>query len=346
LIVSNLKLRPAAGSLNTVLLLFPCWLILFYFKERIATWLIYSVFSLSHGESLSRALVFFMSTFLKIYLLLVLIIFLMALVRSWIPVHKIRNRLRSMPALPANIMAGLFGVLTPFCSCSAIPMFIGFLETGIPLGITFSFLIASPLVNEVILTMLAGLFGLKIAIIYLVAGLAVAISAGFTIGRLQLEKYLPEWLLNFRNEKTLQPSPASLEARFSGALDTVREVLARTWIYILAGITLGAVIHGYVPDDFLGNVLGKDTWYSLPLAVLTGIPLYACSASVAPVAFALVDKGMPLGTALAFTMAVAGLSLPEFIMLRRVLSTRLILIFGGTVFAGILFVGYISNWIL
>jgi uncharacterized membrane protein YraQ (UPF0718 family) len=225
-------------------------------------------------------------------------------------------------------------------------MFIGFLETGIPLGITFSFLIASPLVNEVILTILAGLFGFKVAIIYLLAGLTIAIAAGFVIGRLQLEKYLPEWLLNFRNEKTVQPSPANLEARFSAAFDTVKEVLARTWAYILAGIVIGAAIHGYVPDDFLGTYLGKETWYSLPLVVLTGIPLYACSASVAPVAFALVDKGMPLGTALAFTMAVAGLSLPEFIMLKKVLSARLILVFAGIVFAGILLVGYIFNWIL
>jgi uncharacterized protein len=344
--LNSVKQRFSTGSLNAVLLLFPCWLILFYFKERIAIWFIYRLLSLAHGASVSKALVFFLSTFLKIYLLLVLIIFLMALVRSWVPVHKIRNRLRSMHALPANILAGLFGILTPFCSCSAIPMFIGFLETGVPLGITFSFLIASPLVNEVILAMLAGLFGLKVALVYLMAGLAVAITAGFIIGRLQLEKYLPDWLLNFRNEKTPVHPPANLEARVSVAIGAVREILARIWIYVLAGIVVGAAIHGYVPDDFLSRVLGKDTWYSLPLAVLTGIPLYACSASVAPVAFALVDKGMPLGTALAFTMAVAGLSLPEFIMLKKVLSARLILIFAGTVFTGILLVGYVFNWIL
>jgi uncharacterized membrane protein YraQ (UPF0718 family) len=295
---------------------------------------------------MSNALVFFITTFLKIYLLLVLIVFIMALVRSWLPAYKFRDRLKSMPLLPANICAGLFGILTPFCSCSAIPMFIGFLETGIPLGITFTFLIASPLVNEVILAMLAGLFGIKVAVIYLIAGLTVAIGAGFIIGRLQLERYLPEWLLTFRNEKMSQNLSVSLNTRVSIAIENVREVLARTWIYVLAGIVLGAAIHGYVPDDLLSRVLGKDAWYSLPMAVLTGIPLYACSASVAPVAFALVDKGMPLGTALAFTMAVAGLSLPEFVMLKKVLSTRLILIFAGTVFVGILLVGYFFNWIL
>jgi uncharacterized protein len=344
--VHNLNLRPATGSTHAALLLFPCWILLFYFKERIAGWLIYKVFFFVHGESISKALVFFITTFLKIFLLLVLIIFIMALVRSWIPEHKIRNRLRSMPLLPANAFAGLFGIITPFCSCSAIPMFIGFLETGIPLGITFSFLIASPLVNEVILVMLAGLFGLKVAVVYLLAGLMVAITAGFIIGRLQLEKYLPGWLLTFRNEKMPQPLSHNLDTRVSKAFKTVQEVLSHTWIYILAGIVLGAAIHGYIPDDVLGKVLGKETWYTLPLAVLIGIPLYSCSASVAPVAFALADKGMPLGTALAFTMAVAGLSLPEFVMLKRVLSVRLILIFAGIVFVGILLAGYLFNWLL
>ncbi len=342
----DLKLNSNSGSLQAVLLLFPVWLILFYFKERVADWLIYQVFSFARGENISKALAFFITTFLKIYLLLVLIIFVMALIRSWLPVYKFRNRLKSMPLLPANVFAGFFGILTPFCSCSAVPMFIGFLETGIPLGITFSFLIASPLVNEVILAMLAGLFGLKVAAIYLVAGLSVAVGAGFIIGRLQLERYLPEWLLTFRNEKIPQTAPVSLDTRVSDSIGNVREVLSRTWIYVLAGIIIGAAIHGYIPGDLLGRLLGKDTWYSLPLAVLTGIPLYACSASVAPVAFALVDKGMPLGTALAFTMAVAGLSLPEFVMLKKVLSTRLILIFAGIVFAGILLVGYFFNWIL
>jgi uncharacterized protein len=342
------KSKPdlTSGSFQAVLLIFPFWLILFYFKEVIASWLIYHVFSLVQGDNISKALVFFITTSLKIYLLLILIVFVMAIVRSWLPVYRIKNRLKSMPMLRANAVAGLFGVLTPFCSCSAIPMFIGFLETGIPLGITFSFLIASPLVNEVILTMLAGLFGLKIAAVYLVAGLVIAIGAGYFMGRLQLESYLPLWLLNFRNEKPPQPVSAKLETRISDAVGIVKEVLARTWIYVLAGTILGAVIHGYIPDHLLSVFLAKETWYTLPLAVLAGIPLYSCSASVAPVAFALVDKGMPLGTALAFTMAVAGLSLPEFVMLKKVLSIRLILIFAGTVFAGILLVGYIFNWIL
>jgi uncharacterized membrane protein YraQ (UPF0718 family) len=319
---------------------------LFYFKERIAQWIIYHALPLAESDKISMTLVFFISTFLKISLLLVLIIFIMALVRSWVPADTIRNRLKSMPSLPANALAGVFGVLTPFCSCSAIPMFIGFLETGIPLGITFSFLIASPLANEVIIIMLAGLFGFKVALIYLLAGLTLATTAGFIIGKLPLEKYLPDWLLTFRNEKKSLPTTVNMDTRISDAFKAVKDVISRIWPYVLAGIVIGAIIHGYVPNAFLGKVLGKDNWYAIPLAVLTGIPLYACSASVAPVAFALVDKGLPLGTAMAFIMAVAALSLPEFVMLKRVLSVRLIAIFIVIVFIGIMLMGYLFNLIV
>ncbi len=194
--------------------------------------------------------------------------------------------------------------------------------------------------------MLAGLFGFKIALLYLLAGLMVAIVSGFIIDRLQLEKYLPGWLLTFRKEKEIQLPEMNLDTRITIAYQAVKEVLSQIWVYVLAGIVIGSVIHGYVPDAWLQNFLAKSNWYALPLTVLTGIPLYACSASVAPVAFSLVDKGMPIGTALAFIMAVAGLSLPEFIMLRKVLSLRLVFIFIGIVFAGILLVGYLFNWLL
>jgi uncharacterized protein len=340
------KISSPAGRLNTVLLLFPCWLLLYYFKEKVARFLVYNLFSLPETDKLAKTLTFLIATFLKIYLLLGLIIFLMAMVRTRFPVQKTRRILMDMPAFPANIMAGILGVLTPFCSCSAVPMFISFLETGVPLGITFSFLLAAPLVNEVILIMLAGLFGLKIAFIYLLAGLFIAIISGFIIGKMQLEEYLPGWLLNFRNDSREAEPRRDLDSMIIEGFMAVRDVFSRTWAYILAGILIGSLIHGYVPDLWLAGITAKNTWYSLPLAVLTGIPLYACSASVAPVAFALVDKGMPLGTALAFIMAVAGLSLPEFIMLKKVLSVRLILIFSGLVFAGILLVGYLFNLIL
>ena len=332
--------------LNSVLLLLPCWLLLFFYKEKISHFLVYKILMMAAGTRLSATLSFFFTTFLKISLLLVFIVFVMGMVRTFFPVQRVKKRLMDMPQIPATVMSALFGVLTPFCSCSAVPMFISFLETGVPLGLTFSFLIASPLVNEVIVVMLAGLFGFKVALIYALAGLLIASSAGYLIGRLNLEKYLPDWMLNFRNEKE-QPLRGSLmENMLSSGFLAVNDVISRTWIFILAGVIIGAAIHGYVPEGWLNKVLAGNAWYSLPLVVLTGIPLYSCSASVAPVAFALVDKGMPLGSALAFIMAVAGLSLPEFIMLKKVLSVRLIAIFAGIVFTGILLMGYIFNLLL
>jgi len=268
------------------------------------------------------------------------------LLRSWFPVSKWRKRLLSMPLIPSHFLAGFFGILTPFCSCSAVPLFIGFLEAGIPLGITFTFLLASPLVNEVILIMIAGLFGLKVTLIYLVTGLSVAIITGYIIGRLQYERYLPQWLLTFKPESHLKIPERTFEARIDLAINSAKQVITRIWIYVLAGIIIGSVIHGYVPEEWLQSVTKSNTWYTLPLVVLSGIPLYACSASVAPIAFALADKGIPLGTAMAFIMAVAGLSLPEFIMLRKVLSIRLILIFAGIVFLCILLIGYLFNGIM
>lgn len=343
--VNSVK-RYSFGGLNALLLLFPLWLLLFYFKDDIAHWLIYQGFSLEKGERFSRAIAFFISTVLKISLLLILIIFIMELIRTWVPMNKIRYRLRSMATFPANVLAGFFGVLTPFCSCSAIPMFIGMMEAGIPLGITFSFLIASPLVNEIILVMLFGLFGFKVALIYLLAGLCIAIFSGFLVDKMRLEKYLPPWLLTFRNINRTQPSAFTPDERIKYAFASVKVTFKRIWLYIVGGILVSAAIHGYVPDNLLQNFMAGNAWYALPLTVLTGIPLYACSASIAPVAFSLVDKGMPLGTALAFIMAVAGLSLPEFVMLKKVLSLRLILSFAAIVFTGILLVGYLFNWVL
>jgi len=306
--------------------------------------MLFEVFHLEN-QGIATTLAFFIATLLKIFLLLGLIVFVMSLVRSFVPSTKIKDRLRSMPPLQANVYAGILGIFTPFCSCSAVPLFIGFLETGIPLGITFTFLIASPLINEIILTMLAGLFGIKTALIYLLGGFVIAVGSGMLIDKLGMEKHLPEWLLQFRSERP-QPAPKmDLNTRFSEAFRSVYSILSRNWLYVLAGVTIGAAIHGYVPDS-LTRFLGSERFFAVPLAVLTGIPLYACSAAVAPVAFALVDKGLPLGTALAFIMAVAGLSLPELIMLRKVLSFKLIIVFIGVLFTGILIMGYLFNWIL
>ncbi len=338
--MNNTKQQPVITKLNAVLLILPAWLASYYFKDSAARFLIIDLLSAPSSGKLAQALIFFISTSLKIFLLLALIVFIMALIRSWFPVEKTRDRLMAMPVFRANLMAGGFGILTPFCSCSAVPLFISFLEAGIPLGITFSFLIASPLVNEVIIIMLGGLFGIRIAVIYALAGLIIATISGFIISKLDLEKYLPEWMLNIRGQKQSDVPGLNMEARISRAFDAVKDIFSRIWVYALAGIALGSVIHGYVPEAWLSSIMAKGNWYSLPLAVITGIPLYSCSASVAPVAFALVDKGMPLGTALAFIMAVAGLSLPEFMILKKVLSTRLLLIFGAILFVGILLVGY------
>ena len=341
----SLKLNKVNNAVNSVLLLFPCWLLLFYFRDTIGSFIIHDIFSLPHGTPLTGTLSFFIATLLKIFLLLGLMIFLVSLLRTYFPVWKTRHWLTSIPSLPANAMAGVFGVITPFCSCSAVPFFISFLEAGIPLGITLSFLIASPLVNEVIIIMLAGLFGIKIAVYYMLTGLSIAILSGFIIGKLKLEKYLPEWMLNYRQIK--QPViRTSFETRVSEAINKTKSVIRNIWIYAVAGIAIGAVIHGYVPEAWLSRMLTEGQWYSLPLVVLAGVPLYGCSASIAPVAFALVDKGMPLGMALAFTMAVAGLSLPEFVILKKVINAKLLLIFAGIIFIGIIIVGYLFYWLL
>lgn len=344
--LKSIRLKTAAGGLNTVFLLFPCWLILFYFKDKIGSFIVHDIFSLPGGTGLTGALVFFIATILKIFLLLVFLIFLISLVRTYFPVRKSRDRLMSMPMLPAHGMAGILGVFTPFCSCSAVPLFISFLEAGIPLGITLSFLIASPLANEIIIIMLAGLFGLRIAALYALTGLCIAIISGFVIGKLKLEKYLPDWMLNYRLNRQPIQKTVSFETRISTAIDTSKNIISRIWIYVIAGIAVGAAIHGYVPETWLSSVLHTGRWYSLPLVVLAGIPLYGCSASIAPVAFALVDKGMPLGMALAFIMAVAGLSLPEFVILRKVIHARLLLLFAVIVFVGIILVGYLFYWLL
>jgi len=338
--------RAHISKSQIILLLFPIWIMLYYFKDLLSGWLVYKVLSLPQGTLFSKSLAFFILTTTKIFLLLALIIFLMAVIRTWLPVEKIRKKLLSMSSITANTAASLFGVVSPFCSCSAIPMFISFLESGIPLGITFSFLIASPLVNEIILAMLFSLFGWKTALIYMAAGLVIAIISGYFIDRLNLERFLPEWIMELRSGKRPQNTYNTIDDRISAGFRSVRKIISGTWIYIIIGILAGSLIHGYLPENLITRLLSGESWYTMPLVVVTGIPLYACSAAIAPVAFALVDKGASLGIALAFMMAVAGLSLPEFIMLKKVLSLRLTLIFAGIVFTGILIVGYFFSWIL
>jgi uncharacterized membrane protein YraQ (UPF0718 family) len=244
-------------------------------------------------------------------------------------------------------MAASLGIVTPFCSCSAVPLFIGFVQAGVPLGVTFSFLIAAPMVNEVALTLLFGLFGWNIALLYLGLGLSVAIVAGWVIGRLRMEAHLEDWVRSMpRVEARADESSLTLSERTEAGFVAVRQIVGKVWPYILAGIAIGGAIHGYVPEDFMASVMGKDAWWAVPLAVVIGVPMYANAAGMIPVVQALLAKGAALGTVLAFMMSVIALSLPEMIILRKVLKPRLIAAFVGVVAAGILIVGYVFNAVL
>ena len=302
---------------------------------------------LPYESNLSSTIWFFLSTLQKIFLLLILVIFLAGIIRSYFSPEKTRKVLEGKPLFVGNIMASFLGILTPFCSCSAIPLFLGFVETGIPLGITFSFLIAAPMINEVAVIMLFSLFGWQVGMIYILMGLIIAIFSGWIIGHLNLERWLQSWVraLKFTD---LQDDGQQLkfEDRLRAGKVAVKEIIVKIWPYMIAGIAVGAVVHGYVSNDYLASYLDKSTWYSVPLAVLIGIPLYTCSPGAVPIVFALIEKGVPLGTALAFMMSVIGISLPELIILKKVLKLPFILTFIAIIATGIIMVGYILNLIL
>jgi uncharacterized membrane protein YraQ (UPF0718 family) len=244
------------------------------------------------------------------------------------------------------VLASLLGIVTPFCSCSAVPLFIGFVESGIPLGVTFSFLIAAPTINEVALVMLFGLFGWKVAGLYVISGLTIAIIAGYVIGRLKLEKYVEDFVWQMQVAAAGESEKLTWEARIHRSLDSVKEIVGKVWLYVIIGIAVGAGIHGYIPADALAGVLGEKAWWSVPVAVLVGVPLYSNAAGIIPIVSALMEKGASLGTVLAFMMSVIGLSLPEVIILRRVLKPQLIGVFVGTVALAIILTGYLFNLIL
>jgi uncharacterized membrane protein YraQ (UPF0718 family) len=244
-------------------------------------------------------------------------------------------------------LAALLGIVTPFCSCSAIPLFLGFVEAGIPIGVTFSFLIAAPMVNEVALVLLAGLFGWKVATIYVTTGLIIAILSGWIIGKLKLEKYVAEWVFSVKsNPNNNLEEKITFSERIQKGFESVKEIVGKIWIYIIIGIAVGAGAHGYVPEDFLGTLLGKGNWYGVPLAIIIGVPMYSNAAGIIPIVSVLIEKGVSLGTALAFMMSVIALSLPEIIILKKVLKWQLIVIFIGIVAIGIMIVGYIFNFVI
>lgn len=319
---------------------------IFYPIQLLADWLTYGVFGVIPQTILATAVNFFIYDTIKIFILLIVIIFAISIIRSFLPPEKIRFILSHKNKYTGNMIASLLGIITPFCSCSAIPLFLGFVQAGVPLGATFSFLVASPMINEVALVLLLGLFGWKIALIYIVSGLAIAVLSGIVIGKMKVESLVESFVYqNSTNAKIDMPT-MSRRDRFIYARDCTRDIIKRVWIYVVIGIGIGAWIHGYVPTDFLANYAGADKWYAVPFAVLVGIPLYSNVAGIIPLVGALTEKGVAMGTTLAFMMAVTALSLPEFMILKRVMKTRLILIFAGIVGAGIIFTGYLFDWLL
>lgn len=314
--------------------------------KAFAHFLTFSVFKIQQGSYLGEAVSFFIYDIIKIFFLLLVIIFIVSLIRSYISPEKIKNILSKNNKYVGYLLAGLLGIITPFCTCSAIPMFLGFVEAGVPLGITFTFLVASPMINEVALVLLWGLFGWKIALLYIVSGFIIAIISGFIIEKIKPEKLLADFIFKKRENKEIKETALSFKQKIDFATNYTKDIIKKVWIFIVIGVGVGAFIHGYVPTDFLVKYAGQGAWYSVPLAVLLGIPLYSNAAGVVPLVSVLVDKGMAMGTALAFMMAVVGLSFPEFLILKQVMKTRLIVIFACIVGLGIIITGYIFNFVL
>ncbi len=322
------------------------WLAVYVNLEAAARWVAYAVLRLPSPSRLGDAVFFFLFEAPKVLLLLVLVVFVVGIVRTFFTQERTRRLLAGRRESAGNILAALLGVVTPFCSCSAVPLFIGFVTTGVPLGVTFSFLVSAPMVNEVALVLLAGLFGWKVAALYLGTGLAVAIAAGFAIGRLRLERWVEPWVYATATSAPEEEGPITWAARARAGGESVREIVGKVWPYLLAGIAVGAGIHGYVPENLMAGIMGRGAWWSVPLAVVIGVPMYSNAAGIIPVVQALLGKGAALGTVLAFMMSVIGLSLPEMVILRKVLRPPLIATFVGTVAAGILVIGYLFNALL
>ncbi len=307
-----------------------------------------AAFGLDRGTRFGEAVHFFFYDTPKVLLLLVGIVFVMGIVQTFFAPERTRALLSGRRAGVGNVLAATLGIVTPFCSCSAVPLFIGFLSAGVPLGVTFSFLISAPMVNEVALVLLFGMFGWKVAALYLGMGLLVAIVAGLVIGHLRMEKYLEDWVQKIQAQPGIGAGDESLAwvDRFAAGWSHVLQIVGKVWLYILAGIAVGAGIHGYVPQDFMASFMGRDAWWAVPAAVVLGVPMYTNAAGIIPVVEALIGKGAALGTVLAFMMSVIALSLPEMIILRQALKPRLIATFVGVVACGILLVGYVFNLIL
>jgi uncharacterized membrane protein YraQ (UPF0718 family) len=324
------------------------WITLYSQLTDFSDWVVQTL-NLSRQSHFGEAVHFFFFDTPKVLLLLTGIVFVMGIVQTFFAPERTRALLSGKRVGVGNVLAASLGIVTPFCSCSAVPLFIGLLSAGVPLGVTFSFLISAPMVNEVALVLLFGMFGWKVAALYLGMGLLVAIVAGFVIGKLKMEKYLEDWVQKIQAGQ-LDPhvgEAMSWVERFDAGWAHVKEIVGKVWPYILLGIGLGAAIHGYVPADFMASFMGKDApWWSVPAAVMLGVPMYTNAAGIIPVVEALIGKGAALGTVLAFMMSVIALSAPEMIILRKVLKVPLIATFAGVVAMGILLVGYVFNLVL
>lgn len=337
--------RWAARYFTAGLLALGIWWLVYRSLPAFSRWFTFSLVGLAPGNRLGSAVEFFVFDGPKVLLLLTLVVFAVGIVRSFFTPERARRILSGKRESVGNVMASLLGIVTPFCSCSAVPLFIGFVTSGVPLGVTFSFLVSAPMVNEIALALLYGLFGWKIAAIYAGTGLVIAMVSGWVIGRLGMERYVEEWVYAAPAgaDEGGEGPDLSWRDRVHYGLDAVRDIVGKVWPYVLAGIAVGAIIHGYVPENFMAAIMGADAWWSVPLAVLLGIPMYSNAAGIIPVVQALLGKGAALGTVLAFMMSVIGLSLPEMIILRKVLNVRLIATFAGVVGGGILIVGYVFN---
>ena len=345
-VLAPLKRWPSQQPLLFLLLATAAWLGLYQMLNTAAETLV-AVLPVERDSHLGGALQFFFYDTPKVLLLLTGIVFVMGMINSYFTPERTRAMLAGRSEGAANVMAASLGIVTPFCSCSAVPLFIGFVQAGVPLGVTFSFLISAPMVNEVALTLLFGLFGWKVALLYLGLGLSVAIVAGWVIGRLQMEAYLEDWVREMpHTTAAVGDAKLTLGERVDAGFASVREIVGKVWPYILVGIAIGAGIHGYVPEDFMASFMGKDAWWAVPLAVLIGVPMYTNAAGIIPIVQALLAKGAALGTVLAFMMSVIALSLPEIVILRKVLKMRLIATFVAVVASGILLVGFVFNAVL
>jgi uncharacterized protein len=321
------------------------WLFLWFINLPLSLWLTFDVLGLDPASQLGQAVAFFLYDVPKVMLLLTGVVTLVSFLRSFVAPERVRSALAGRHAVVGTVAAAGFGIITPFCSCSAVPLFIGFVEAGVPLGVTFAFLVASPMVNEIAIVLLWGLIGPQLTIAYVVAGLAVAIMAGLVIGRMNMERYVEDYVWKIRAGSVAVGFKPTMSDRLRDAWRSTIDIVGRVWPYVVAGIAVGALIHGFVPTELVVAIGGEDNPLAVPALVALGVPLYSNAAGTIPIVDALVGKGLPIGSALAFMMAVTALSFPEMVILRKVLKPRLLATFVAIVAAGIIVIGYLFNWL-